>query len=253
MKDKKLTWPQRGRLWLRLGLRLVLALLALWLLRAVGLPLLSLCAPFVAALITAALLHPPVQWLQKRLHWPRKLSSLLILLLLFGLMGGGIGYLGYAAGAELVSLVQNWEGLLEGLRTVLDQLELISFQLWTLVPPELTESVQSVADGLMDWLNTAVPNILQNAVAFTTEKAKRVPSFGLALIIYVMAAYMLTVGYPELRARAAQHTHERLLRFVVQVRNIALAAFGGYLRAELLLSVGVFFILLVGFFLVGQS
>ena len=26
MKDKKLTWPQRGRLWLRLGLRLVLAL-----------------------------------------------------------------------------------------------------------------------------------------------------------------------------------------------------------------------------------
>ena len=253
MKDKKLTWTQRGRLWLRLGLRFVLALLALWLLRAVGLPLLSLCAPFVAALITAALLHPPVQWLQKRLHWPRKLSSLLILLLLFGLMGGGIGYLGYAAGAELVSLVQNWEGLLEGLRTVLDQLELISFQLWTLVPPELTESVQSVADGLMDWLNTAVPNILQNAVAFTTEKAKRVPSFGLALIIYVMAAYMLTVDYPELRARAAQHTHERLLRFVVQVRNIALAAFGGYLRAELLLSVGVFFILLVGFFLIGQS
>ena len=131
---------------------------------------------------------------------------------------------------------------------MLDQLELISFQLWTLVPPELTESVQSVADGLMDWLNTAVPNILQNAVAFTTEKAKRVPSFGLALIIYVMAAYMLTVDYPELRARAAQHTHERLLRFVVQVRNIALAAFGGYLRAELLLSVGCFFILLVGFF-----
>lgn len=68
-----------------------------------------------------------------------------------------------------------------------------------------------------------------------------------------MAAYMLMVDYPELRARAAQHTHERLLRFVVQVRNIALAAFGGYLRAELLLSVGVFFILLMGFFLIGQS
>ena len=230
MKDKKLTWPQRGRLWLRLGLRLVLVLLALWLLRAVGRPLLSLCAPFVAALITAALLHPLVQWLQRRLHWPRKLSSLLILLLLFGLAGGGIGYLGYAVGAELVSLVQNWDGLLEGFHAVLDQVEVISFQLWNLVPPELTESVQSVADGLMDWLSTAVPGVLQNAVA-----------------------YMLTVDYPELRARAAQHTHERLLRFVVQVRNIALAAFGGYLRAELLLSVGVFFILLMGFFLIGQS
>lgn len=156
-------------------------------------------------------------------------------------------------GSSWVSLVQNWNGLLEGFHAVLDQVEVISFQLWNLVPPELTESVQSVADGLMDWLSTAVPGVLQNAVAFTTEKAKRVPSFGLALIIYVMAAYMLMVDYPELRARAAQHTHERLLRFVVQVRNIALAAFGGYLRAELLLSVGVFFILLMGFFLIGQS
>ena len=81
MKDKKLTWPQRGRLWLRLGLRLVLALLALWLLRAVGLPLLSLFAPFVAALITAAILHPPIRWLQRRLGVPRKFSTLLILLL----------------------------------------------------------------------------------------------------------------------------------------------------------------------------
>ena len=37
-----------------------------------------------------------------------------------------------------------------------------------------------------------------------------------------------------------------------QVRDTALAAFGGYLRAEFLLSVVVFFILLVGFFVIGQ-
>ena len=92
MEERKLSWPERGKLWARLGIRLALLVLALWLLRAVGLPLLSLFAPFVAALITAAILHPPIRWLQRRLGVPRKFSTLLILLLLFGLLGAGIGY-----------------------------------------------------------------------------------------------------------------------------------------------------------------
>ena len=110
MEERKLSWPERGKLWARLGIRLALLVLALWLLQAVGLPLLSLFAPFVAALITAAILHPPIRWLQRRLGVPRKFSTLLILLLLFGLLGAGIGYLGYAGGVELVALVQNWNG-----------------------------------------------------------------------------------------------------------------------------------------------
>ena len=86
----------------------------------------------------------------------------------------------------------------------------------------------------------------------TTDKARGVPDVVLALIIYIMACYMLTVDYPYLRSQAVQHTHQRLLHFLKQVRDTALAAFGGYLRAEFLLSVVVFFILLVGFFVIGQ-
>ena len=45
MNEQKLSWPERGKLWARLGIRLALLALALWLLRAVGLPLLSFFAP----------------------------------------------------------------------------------------------------------------------------------------------------------------------------------------------------------------
>ena len=48
MEERKLSWPERGKLWARLGIRLALLVLALWLLQAVGLPLLSLFAPFVS-------------------------------------------------------------------------------------------------------------------------------------------------------------------------------------------------------------
>lgn len=252
MEERKLSWPERGKLWARLGIRLALLVLALWLLQAVGLPLLSLFAPFVAALITAAILHPTIRWLQRRLGVPRKFSTLLILLLLFGLLGAGIGYLGYAGGVELVALVQNWNGLLESLQSTLDQIEIMSAQLWRLVPAQLTAAVESVTQGFMEWLNSAMPDLLNAAVGYTTDKARGVPDVVLALIIYIMACYMLTVDYPYLRSQAVQHTHQRLLHFLKQVRDTALAAFGGYLRAEFLLSVVVFFILLVGFFVIGQ-
>ena len=228
-------------------------MLAVWLIQAVGLPLLALFAPFVAALITAAILHPLVRWLQRRLGVPRKLSTLLILLLLFGLLGAGIGYLGYAGGLELVALMQDWNGLLNNLQGTLDQIEAIFAQLWTMIPPQLTASVESVTQGLLNWLNESVPNLLNVAVEYTSEKARGVPNVVVALIIYIMACYMLTVDYPYLRSQAAQHTHQRLLHFLKQVRDTAVAAFGGYLRAEFLLSVVVFFILLAGFFLIGQS
>ena len=83
MKPGQLTWPQRGALWLRLAIRLVLSLAAVLLVSFFGRPLLTLFAPFVCALIAAALLNPLVKWFQRKLGWSRSVLTLLLLLLLF--------------------------------------------------------------------------------------------------------------------------------------------------------------------------
>ena len=89
MEHKQLTWPQRGALWLRLGIRLGLTALAVWLAARFGRPLLSLFAPFLLALIAAAALNPLVKKLQRLLGWNRQVLTLLLLFLIFGLLGGG--------------------------------------------------------------------------------------------------------------------------------------------------------------------
>ena len=122
MEHKQLTWPQRGALWLRLGIRLGLTALAVWLAARFGRPLLSLFAPFLLALIAAAALNPLVKKLQRLLGWNRQVLTLLLLFLIFGLLGGGLALLVYAAAGQLVSLVQNWGGLLDSLQTVMDQI-----------------------------------------------------------------------------------------------------------------------------------
>ena len=252
MKPGQLTWPERGALWLRLGIRIVLAVVIVWVLMRFGRPVLSLFAPFVAALITAAILNPLVRWFQRRIGWSRQVLTLLLLLVLLGLLGAGISYVAYSAALELASLLKNGEGLLGCLQAALDLLEALSAHLWNMVPPQLNDSLQSVVDGIVAWLEEAVPALLNSAVDYTKDKAMGVPSFVIALVIYLMATYFLTADYPYLRARAVQHMDEGLRRFFSQVRVTALGAFGGYLKAEFLLSVGVFFILLAGFFITGQ-
>ena len=166
---------------------------------------------------------------------------MVLLVVLFGLLGAGLGFLGYIAGQEIVALAQNRDGLLESLQRMMDQLQALSDRLWTLVPEQLSDPMQGAMTGL-----------LKRLADYTTNKAMGVPSFCVALVVYVMAAYFLTADYPYLRARAARGMDQGLLAFLGEVRTVALGAFGGYLKAELLLSVGVFFILLGGFVLTRQ-
>lgn len=252
MKPGQLSWRERGWLWFRLGIRLVIAIVVVVLLAVFGRSLLSLFAPFLAALITAALLNPLVKWFQRRLGLSRPILTGFLMILVFGALGAAIGFLGYAIVNELVSLAQNWQGLLEGLQGALQQTEELFARLLTLVPPQFNETVESVTDGLLQWLSTATPNLLNTLVGYTTDKAMGVPSFVVALVIFLMATFFLTADYPYLRSRAAQGMGDGLLHFCRQVRSTALGAFGGYLKAEFLLSVGVFFILLGGFLIIRQ-
>lgn len=252
MDSQQLSWRQRGNLWFRLAIRFVLVLLAILILKLFGRPLLSLFAPFLLALITAAILNPLVKRLQKALGWGRGPLSLLLLLLLFGLVGGAMVLLAYAAVSELISLAQNWSGLLDSLQTTMDQVEALFSNLWSLIPQQVTEFINDTFTSFFDWFKEAATQWLTGFGSTVGEKAMGLPSFVIALVIYIMAAYLLTADYPYLRSRAAQHMDDGLLHFLGQVRTVALGAFGGYLKAELFLSVGVFFILLAGFTLIRQ-
>ena len=253
MGNQQLSWPQRGKLWLRLGIRLALAALAVGLLCSMGRFLFSLTAPFVFALMAAAALNPAIRWLQRRLGWSPPLLTLLVLLLLLGSVGGALWLVGYAAAGELISLSQNWDQILQRMTELAEELKLFAARLWDMLPVSLAGTGEDLVGELVVWLQSTIGPLLQGFAQMITNKAVALPSFLLALVIFLMALYFLTADYPYLRTWAVQHTSASVTRFFSQVKQTALAAFGGYLKAELMLSVGVFFILLVGFILTRQS
>ncbi|MBR2934035.1 MAG: sporulation integral membrane protein YtvI [Oscillospiraceae bacterium] len=256
MYREQLSWPERGRLWLRIGIRLWITVLVVLFVWTLGRPLLSLFMPFLLALGAAALLNPVVRTLQKRLGWSRGVLSLLSLLVVFGAAGTALSLLVRAAVQEMISLAENWQSILNTVEQSVLELDLFLQGVVEKLPIAITAPDQTVLERvavwLQDWMQTAAPD-LGYLTQFATDKAKDVAGFALATIVFLMASYFLCADYPYLRTRIIQRMDDGLLRLVRQIKTAALAAFGGYLKAQLLLTVGVFFILLGGFLLTGQS
>lgn len=256
MDYNQLTWAQRGRLWLRLCIRLVGTALVVWLLSMFGGPLLTLFMPFILALAAAALLDPVVRLLQKRLKWARKWVALVVVVVLVGSLGAVLALLIRAGVREAISLAENWDTLLAAFTQGFETTEQLLRELLEKLPFRLPLHDQPLLDQLGQWLGQwlegAVPDI-GNLTGFAAARAKDVVAFVLALVVFLMATYFLCADFPYLRTALARRMDEHSYGWLNQVRRVSLGAFGGYLRAQLLLSLGVFCILLCGFLITGQN
>ena len=249
----ELSWHDRGRLWLRLGMRLVLLLLFVWFCALWGGALVSLFAPFLLAGLCAWGLSPVVKWLHKRSKLPRRVLALGVLALAFLALGGLLWWLCSALVREIGSLAGDWEGLVASLQAMVDDLGGFFSRGIALLPPSAQATADDMVARLFQWLDTAIPRLLSWALDYTASIATALPSFAVAAVVFVMAAYFLMADYPRLRASVADRLPQGPRYFFSLVKRAATAGFGGYIKAQLFLSVGVFFILLAGFFLIRQS
>lgn len=253
MEKINLTWRQRTMLWLRLVIRVVIAVTVLFLLGRYGGRILDLTMPFLLGWVIAVVLDAPVRGIQRRIGCSRKLVSLVLIFGILLLVGGGVSLLVYYAGRELVDLLTNWDVLFDGVQSALEGIDVMFVRFFSLVPPELTASVDTAMTGVLEWLQEAVPAALKGLGEKATNKFMGVPSFVVSCFFFLMSAYFITADYPELRGKVTGQMSGWLRERLGEIRSTALVAFGGYLRAQLLLSFGVFCILLLGFLVAGQQ
>ncbi|BDF72838.1 sporulation integral membrane protein YtvI [Oscillospiraceae bacterium] len=252
MENGELSRRERGRLWLRLGVRLALAALVVGVLALAGPPLLSLFMPFVLAFLLSWMLNPLIKWIQRHVGISRKILSFLLILVIFAGVGGLLAAFVYNIVAEIISLANNWQSILASAKSAMDAMGAFFSDFLKLLPPEVGQWVGSLSTRFLEWLQAALPAMLSAAAAGATNVAMGVPSFAVALVVFIMGSYFISADYPRLRFMAAGRLSDSLRGFLGRVKEAAVAAFGGYVKAQLILAVGVFFILLVGFAIIGQ-
>ncbi|WP_294550638.1 sporulation integral membrane protein YtvI [uncultured Pseudoflavonifractor sp.] len=253
MNGKELTWRERGRLWLRLGIRLAGTILVVLFLMYGAPPLLGLLMPFVLALVLTWILNPAIVKVQRRLGASRKVLSLVLLILIFTVAGGVLAALVYNIVNEVASLVINWPAIwADSLQPAIADLEGFLSGLFAGLPQQVSQTVTDGLEKLVSWLNEMIPGLLSQAGSAAGSFAFSIPSFVVALVIFVMATYFIASDYPRLRLMVTGRLSPGVRDFFGSVKRTAVAAFGGYVKAQLILSVVVFFILLAGFVIIRQ-
>ena len=253
MEPIQLTWKQRGELWLRLGVRAVLLVLALLALRYGVLPILSLLSPFVLALVLSWLLNPPVRWLQKKLSVSRGVITMALLILVFGVVGGVLWALSWMAVEQVQALFLNWETVVDGMVSSLDRVLEWLGGLSELIPGNAYTAGERLGQLLENWVRDIdVSGWLRMVADRAPSLVGQVSAFVVATIVFLMATYFITADYPRLRFFITDRGPAPARSFCSDVRRIFMEAFGGYLKSQLIISFVVFIILALGFFAIGQ-
>lgn len=248
----ELTPARRRRLWLRLGARAAAALAAVWVCVTAGPTLTSLLAPFLLAFLMAWMLAPVVKWLHVRLSLPRRLAAVVALALVFGVLAGAVWWLMGAMMSEIAALAGSWQELVDDLESLLDTVNAGFSRGMDLLPASVQTATQGMEERLLAFLEDAIPRLLSRGMDAAANMARGLPSFFVATVVFVMAAYFFTADYPHIRAAVADALPMGSRVFLAQVRRAAQVGFGGYIKAQLTLSSMIFFILLALLLLIRQ-
>lgn len=253
MMKRPLSWQERGKLWLRIGVRLAVLLMTILVITTCGAALWDLFLPFFLALVVAWVLNPAVRGLQRILHVPRGLVSIIMILIVFVGAAVAVGVVGYRIFMEISSLAENWESLWGYTQLVMDQISGLADSFMAYVPTWLDQWFTLGTEQVMLWIQKALPEFAGEFGSRAGTWAMGIPSFMVALIVFLMGSYFITADYPNIRYQVTSRMPKSVQEIGEKVKVSATMAFGGYIRAQAIITTGVFFILLIGFLVMGEG
>ena len=252
MKNVELNGVERKQLWGRLAIHLILTAMAILCCIYVLPPLIHILLPFVVGLIVAWLLNPVTNKIRSRIKISRKILSFVFTMTLMLILGGVVVLFFYSLINQGISFASSWLDMGGDLSDVLSSKNILSDMLSHL-PEEVAVTIQNLLAQLFDWLKSNLSSLLSTITRGIGSFFTNIPSFFASIFISVMATYFLSSDYPAIRASTTARFHGGFKSFASMLQNATATAFGSYMKAQLLLSLGVFFILLAGFFIINQS
>ncbi len=201
-----------------------------------------LLSPFLFALWAASALHPVLCRLEQEISWKRQIL-VLWLLSLFGIMVTTLFFVLLPSFfGELWELGHNWEFYLAQGEAFWGRVQEKLTQLTgrdSLWAQAVQVGSEALKNGTATWL----------AVAFSglTSWLLALPSFVLRFFVFLLGTYFLSCDFPKYLVFWESHGSVHWKKWVGEVKNSAVTALSGYVRAQLCLSGGVFFIMLGGF------
>lgn len=229
----------------RLILRCTVILGGIWVLCR-GLPqFFALFAPFVLALWVAYLFQPLATRLEHCMKWKRNFVVLWLLSFVVLTMLAFLWIVIPTVVGEIRYFASDWEPLLEEMMLGFGQMEekLTGF-LGRDLPWIWGDGLAQATEELKAWMSAWTGELLKQLGNW----AMTLPNEILRGFVFVLATYFLACDYDKYALNLKKITPPCCSHLATELKRSVVTAFAGYLKAQFLLSSGVFVIMLGGFF-----
>ncbi|MCD8130614.1 MAG: AI-2E family transporter [Lachnospiraceae bacterium] len=241
MNDRKHT---NLKIALNLIFPLAVLLLALWLIPRI----LVFFMPFVVAGIIAWIVTPLVNLVEKHLRLKRKVSMVVVIALVIGLvvlvLYGLCSLLVNMLSSFLYDLPELWNGLIEDSSGLEDILQRLLFFLPEEQVSTILNFLSNSTDTVGNMLNGLSSFLLDKAAGIAASAAGQLGNVFISVIMCLIAVFFFVLDRDSL-ARVLDRLPENLRRNIEVIRNSISHSVGGYFRAQIRIEVWIYLLLTV--------
>lgn len=200
--------------------------------------------PFLIAFIIAIMAEPAIKLVARKTKLERKVSAIIVLIVVFAIIVGLLIW-GIAAlideGANLLKLINEYVG--DGYGYILDLIDNIKF-----------DDVQ-ISDDVVNMIKTSVANFLDNASTWLTNFlnsmlsiVSSVATVGIYTVITILATYFICADRIYILDQIEHHFPKEWVKKLNKNISKITKLLGGYLKAQVILIVINFVLVLIGLF-----
>lgn len=201
--------------------------------------------PFLVAFIISLMIEPAIRYIMKKMKLTRKMSSIIIFIIVSGILFGAIGW-------GLVTLFSEASNLLKGLNEYIEKAYNM-FQYFTNkmdfekfhLPVEISGVLQNSTEGFLNTFSVWFKNVLTSLIHIITS----IPAIAIYLVITIMALYLICVDKVYILDQLEHHFPKKwVMKLGVHIRELT-KTLGEYLKAEVMLILVSFVISLIGLYI----
>ncbi|MHC1693823.1 MAG: sporulation integral membrane protein YtvI [Eubacteriales bacterium] len=214
--------------------------------------------PFIIAYLIASIIQPPVSLLSKRTRMPRKLSTFIVLLFVFILLGLAATFIIQRAVYELNNIYQMLKDYTAGMPTVGEYMTKLSEwaeDIFKNIPffkdttfAQILEQASSTFSDALNKILTSIVNQIPNVI---TSIIKLVPTSLVFVILLIVSTFYISLDYRTINRFIMAQIPERAHNWLREIKEVFFSTIWKYLKAYSVIIFITYCELVIGFLIIG--
>lgn len=201
--------------------------------------------PFLIAFIISLIMEPWITWFMKKFQLSRKLSSIIIFIITFGiiiaLLSFGIGSL-ISESTNLLDKFNDYYSIVsERISNIISGIDFSKFK----IPDDIMRIVQNTSETALEKLSSWLQNFLSKFLNIITS----IPTFGIYFGITILSLYFICTDKIYMLDELEHHLPEKWIKKISRHLRDIIKTLGGYLKAQIKLILISFVICLIGLYI----